>query len=99
MNTDMGRLNMILTKDDMNRIQEYPDRMSLALHGKTKKEAKRLLNNVINTIRHPFTMEVIHGYNHGTVLKDMIFEEMINPRIITKDVPFYNIGETILYIK
>ena len=98
MNDDMNRLNMILTAEDMNRIQEYPDRMSLDLHGKTKKEAKRLLNNVINIIRHPFTMEVIHGYNHGTVLKDMIFEEVINPRIVSKNVPSYNIGETYLYI-
>lgn len=98
MNDDMNRLNMILTAEDMNRIQEYPDRMSLDLHGKTKKEAKRLLNNVINIIRHPFTMEVIHGYNHGTALKDMIFEEVINPRIVSKNVPSYNIGETYLYI-
>ena len=98
MKDDMNRLNMILTAEDMNRIQEYPDRMSLDLHGKTKKEAKRLLNNVINIIRHPFTMEVIHGYNHGTVLKDMIFEEVINPRIVSKNVPSYNIGETYLYI-
>ena len=98
MNSDMSRLYMVLTKEDMNRIQEYPDRMSIDLHGKTRREAKRLLNNIINTIRHPFTIEVIHGYNHGTVLKDMIFDETINPRIISKDVPFYNIGETYLYI-
>ena len=98
MNTDMVRLNLILTQEDMKRIQQYPDRMSLDLHGKTRREAKKLLNNVINTIRHPFTMEVIHGYNHGTALKDMIFEEVINPRIISKDVPSYNIGETFLYI-
>ena len=99
MNSDMGRLNMILTKEDIDRIQEYPDRMSVDLHGKNRKDAKRLLNNIINTIRHPFTMEVIHGYNHGTVLKDMIFTEEINPRIISKDAPVYNIGETILLIR
>lgn len=99
MNSDMSRLNMILTKEDIDRVQEFPDRMSVDLHGKTRKEAKKLLNNIINVILHPFTIEVIHGYNHGTALKDMIFNEEINPRIISKDVPVYNIGETILLIR
>ena len=98
MSGDMNRLKMILTEDDVNRIQELPDRMSVDLHGKTKKEAKRFLNNIINIIRHPFTMEVIHGYNRGTVLKEMIYMEDINPRITSKNGLYYNMGETILYI-
>ena len=98
MKSDMMKLNMILTQEEINRIQEYPNGMRIDLHGKTRKEAKRLLNNIINATLHPFTMDVIHGYNHGTALKDMIFEEDINPRIISKDVPVYNIGETILLI-
>ena len=98
MKSDMDRLEMILTKEERERIQEYPDRMTIDLHGKTQKEARRLLNNVINVIMHPFTMEVIHGYNNGRALKDMIFTEDINPRIVSKKVPVYNIGETILSI-
>lgn len=98
MSNDMGRLNMVLTKEDINRIQEYPDRMFVDLHGKSRKEAKQLLNNIINIIRHPFTIEVVHGYNHGTALKDMIITEEINPRIISRNVPAYNVGETILLV-
>lgn len=98
MKSDMDRLEMILTQEERDRIQEYSDRMTIDLHGKTQKEARRLLNNIINVIMHPFTMEVIHGYNHGTALKDMILTEDINPRIVSKSVPVYNIGETILSI-
>ena len=98
MGDDMDRLIIVLTKEEVDRIHEYPDGMSVDLHGKNKREAKKLLNNIINTIRHPFKMEVIHGYNHGTALKEMLYTETINPRITSKEALFYNMGKTIVSI-
>ena len=100
MSKDLDRLSMIFCKDDLERIIVHPDKEKIMvdLHGKTRKEAKKFLNNIINVIRHPFTLEVIHGYNNGTVLKEMISKEEINSRIVSKVVPFYNVGETILSV-
>ena len=98
MTNDMDRLKMILTADDMSRIKEQDGRLRIDLHGKKKQEARWLLNTVINIIRHPFMIDVIHGYNHGIVLKAMIFEEDINRRITRRVSSNYNMGETYILV-
>ncbi len=99
MSTDMDRFKTILIKEDAERIRESADKVSVDLHGQNRREAKRFLSNMINMVRHPFTLEVIHGYNHGTALKEMINSEEINPRIIERTTLTYNLGVTVLSIR
>ena len=98
MSTDFMRMQMIFSKEDMSRIELSESGIVVDLHGKHKGEAKRLINNIINIVNHPFIMDIIHGYNNGIVLKKMIHEESINCRITEKYSSAYNYGETFLVI-
>ncbi len=79
--------NMIFTKDELSRlsISESQDdtNVTLDIHGMKCIETKIMINNIAATIRTPFTIRVIHGYNHGHDTKDMIADEtkMSNRRI------------------
>ncbi|MBP3196034.1 MAG: hypothetical protein J6N21_03410 [Butyrivibrio sp.] len=98
MSTDLMRMQMIFSKEDMSRIELSESGIVVDLHGKHKGEAKRLINNIINIVNHPFIMDIIHGYNNGLVLKKMIHEERINSRVKGKYSNSYNYGETFLVI-
>ena len=98
MSGDMLKMKMLFSNDDMNRISESNDGYVVDLHGKHRCEAKVFINNIILLTNHPFTMVLIHGYNRGTVLKEMIFDEPINSRIIDKQVSAYNMGRTMLTV-
>ncbi len=74
--------------------------ITLDLHELDRNQAALLINNTIAIIRCPYTLEIIHGYNHGLVLKQMITNTLAktNKRIGTlKSVP-YNPGISILSI-
>ena len=73
-------------------------KVMLDLHELNKLRAARLLNNVITIIREPFTLEVVHGYNRGTVLRTFVNTELKNKRIKTRYICSYNEGITVLKI-
>ena len=98
MSKDLCRMKILFTAEDMQRITEKEDGFKVDLHGKNRWEAKILIRNIINMVNHPFTLDVVHGYNHGIVLKTMINNEDINPRIISRKVSDYNMGETYLIV-
>ncbi len=72
--------------------------LQLDLHGLKKYEAKRLINSLIALCNGRFILELIHGYTHGTVLKEMIAAEITNTRITEKWSFAYNPGRTLLEI-
>ncbi len=97
------KMSMILTKDDMERVsvrKEDDENLVLTadLHEMKYKEAYRFVNNLIALNNEPFELDLIHGYNHGTVLRDMIHKDLDNPRIISKTLLLWNEGETLLSI-
>ena len=98
MDKDLQRLSIIFTADDMNRITVSEDGLLVDLHGKSRHEAMVFINNIINLINHPFVLDVIHGYNRGTVLKQMLRKEKINSRIVSRKGSNYNMGETFLMV-
>ena len=73
-------------------------KVMLDLHQLDRYKAARLLNNVITIIREPFTLEVIHGYNRGTVLRTYVNTELKNKRIKNRYICRYNEGVTVLNI-
>ena len=98
MSADMNRMQIVLSSEDMRRISEVEDGYRVDIHGKNRWEAKTLIRNIINLVNHPFVLDVIHGYNHGVVLKVMINSEDINPRIVCRKTSNYNMGETFLTV-
>ena len=92
------QLGMLLTKEELNRIKIKGNQITVDLHHLKVKEAKRLLNNIVAINRSSFTMECIHGYNHGTALKEMIQGDFNNKRILSKKSLQHNLGLTELTV-
>jgi len=97
----LARLTLVLKKADLDRIriEERTDTVLVDLHNLGTKDAKILLNNIINLNKNDCNIKVIHGYNNGIALKDMINRRFVNPRIEKKTECVNNKGVTILACK
>ena len=73
--------------------------MTVDLHGTSAEQARELLLNWLSHSPESVTeLRVVHGYNRGTLLRDMVRQELTPPRIRTK-LPALNPGETRLILK
>ena len=68
------------------------------VHGMKCRQAERFINNLINIARCQFVMTVIHGYNHGTTILEMVRNELNNRHIVNRYTDNYNRGVTYLAI-
>ncbi len=68
------------------------------LHGLLKDEARIELDKKISNIIKPTKLTVIHGYNGGRVLKDLVQKQYKNKRIIKVEPDFFNQGNTVYHI-
>jgi hypothetical protein len=95
----MNRFRLVLKKEDMERIRisdTNDEEIIVDLHELGTKEAMVLVNNIINLNRDNCNIKVIHGYNHGTALKDMINSRFKNPRIVSRHGVASNLGVTVI---
>ncbi len=88
------RLEMILKKDQMERIQFGTQTVTVDLHGMRRAECCWLIKTLIASILVSFQMNLIHGYNHGTRLKEMIVEKNLSSRITEMHSDPWNPGVT-----
>lgn len=58
-------------------------------------EGRRYLNNVIAMLRNGCRLEIIHGFNHGTDMKAMVWA-CKSDRIVKRYSPTYNPGITFI---
>lgn len=73
--------------------------MSVDLHGVYLEDARNLLLNWLDHVPSDVTeLRVIHGSNRGTVLRDMVRDELSHPAVKAK-LPTMNPGETRLILK
>lgn len=97
------KLAMVLTRDELNRIRIQRDaygeiRITADVHGMTCHEARRFINNIINLVRVAFRLIIIHGYNHGTAIKDMLAWNFNNTHITERHPDPWNQGVTYMSI-
>jgi len=98
-----NRLKAVFTSEEINRltiskIDETKIQIIADVHGMKCKQARRFINNIINTVRVAFQLIVIHGYNHGTAIKDMLAQNFNNTHIAEKHLDPYNKGVTHMLI-
>lgn len=81
-------------------IQEkHGNVLEVDIHGMTAGEAKRALEQLLNRVDAKVTeIRVIHGYNGGQTLRDMVRLRLKHPRIAAKLVCL-NPGETRILLK
>ncbi|NLG93096.1 MAG: Smr/MutS family protein [Clostridiales bacterium] len=73
--------------------------LEVNIHGMTAEEAKRGLEQLLNRADAKITeIRVIHGYNSGQALRDMVRLRLKHPRIAAKLVCL-NPGETRILLK
>lgn len=89
----------IFTADENSRltITEYKNknvRIIADVHGMKCLQARRFINNIINSVRTVLRLIIIHGYNHGTAIKDMLTENINNSHIIKQYQDSCNKGVT-----
>lgn len=96
---------MIFTQEDMQRLQiiKTPNSDCLStvivnVHEMKCYEARRFINNLINVIHIAFTMVIIHGFNHGTAIKDMLAHSFINSHIQNQYLDIHNPGVTYMLL-
>ena len=99
----IDRLHMILSHDDFNRItKKWVDidaiHLVVDVHGMNCYQARRLIKNIINMANCTFQLEVIHGYSHGTAIKDMLAQNFKNSHVREQYQDYYNKGLTHMLI-
>ena len=72
-----------------NRLQIRYD-----VHDMSAKKAKSKIRSLIAVTPCTADICIVHGYTHGTAIKDMIQTEQISRRIMSKGSPEYNPGIT-----
>lgn len=97
------RLKMVLTQSEMNRIKISESRsgkirITADVHGMKCYEARRFINNIINIVRIAFQLVIIHGYNHGTAIKEMLAQNFSNDHIYEQFPDRRNQGVTHMLI-
>lgn len=97
------RLQLILSSEDFSRltISEFSDnglQIVVDVHGMKCFHARRFINNIINTVHCEFQLVIIHGYNHGTAIKNMLAEDFSNSHIEERHLDVDNQGVTHLLI-
>lgn len=97
------KLKIILTNEEISRltiseIDETKIRIIADVHGMKCSQARRFINNIINTVRVAFQLIIIHGYNHGTAIKDMLAENFSNTHITEQHLDPHNKGVTHMLI-
>lgn len=98
-----NRLRIVFTDEEISRltiseVDERRIRIVADVHGMKCNQARRFINNIINTVRVAFQLIVIHGYNHGTAIKDMLAQNFSNTHITEKHADPYNQGVTHMLI-
>lgn len=75
------RMRIIFPELDLQRIKFIKeDYLMVNVHGLSINKMVRLLKNISCLNRNGFTMRIIHGFNHGTKLKDAIRKEKLFTR-------------------
>lgn len=99
----VGKLNMIFTSDEMARLNvnnsmDGSIQIIVDVHGMKCCQVRRFINNIINIVRETFRLIIIHGYNHGTAIKEMLNQNFSNPHIRKQYNDLYNQGITHMLI-
>ena len=93
------KLELIFTEEELRRLSIKENtcnkmRVYADVHGMKCYQARRFINNVINAIRRAFELIIIHGFNHGTAIKDMFANNYSNLHITQKYASRFNKGIT-----
>lgn len=99
----LTRLSIILTTEELNRISvkentEKTISIIADVHGMKCYQAKRFINNLICLLSNVYEIIVIHGFNHGTAIRNMLHSNFSNHHIKQMFIDKQNQGVTHMLI-
>lgn len=101
-NSILSQLAIIFSDNELDRISITDERnhisITIDVHRLKCHQAKRLINNIISLVRTAFELIIIHGFNHGTAIRDMLSNNFNNNHIEKKYIDQYNQGVTHMLI-
>ena len=99
------KFKMVLSPTEINRLKIKTNcsndegiNIEVDVHGLTCKQAKRFIKNIINLGNTAFLLKIIHGYNHGTAIKEMLSTNFYNSHVIKKYPDQFNKGITYMQL-
>ena len=97
------RISFLFSKEDIARIKFSVQKdgkklVTVDMHGLRAKDARKFIKNLVAINKEGYDMCFIHGYNHGTAIKEIIWNEKLNNRITDKRGIQKNPGITYLSV-
>lgn len=97
------RLSFVINGDDAWRLSFKETDGALSVwydaHEKTVPSARRDISNIAAMVSGRTKLNVIHGYNNGTAIKQMLRTSRISNRVLSVSSPAYNPGITQIELK
>lgn len=99
----MERMSFVLAGEYLEKVRVHERAnneivVQVDVHGMSANVARRTLTNIIAILREPFTLDVIHGFNRGVAIKNIIRTDLASNKIKWASSPNWNPGETFLQI-
>ncbi len=93
------RIMFLFSRDEISRINDEvrtdgSHLITVDMHGLSTNKAKRFLKNLVAINKEGYEMCIIHGFNHGTAIKEMVKNEKLSERVIEKSPVKNNPGRT-----
>lgn len=88
------QMRLILNKEELSRISFNENEMTVDVHGLSVNKMIHFLKNISCIYRFDFKLRIIHGYTHGTKIKDTIATTKIFTRNYSLEPDEFNPGVT-----
>ena len=98
MSEQVKKFEFVFSRDDIQRFSVVDGELYVDVHGLTCPKAQRLLKNTIALLRGDITIYVIHGYNHGHAIKEMLRNTKLSRRNYQTQHVDWNPGMTKLVV-
>lgn len=103
-NATKNRMTYIFPGENNKRVKVYRNSddevvVAVDVHGMTVDKTQGTLNNVIAMMRGAFQLRVVHGYSHGTAIKEMLYTTFKNARATAFVGMKTNYGESYCEVK
>ena len=74
--------------------------ITIDLHGMRREDAEKTVEKAFASAGpNTYQIQIVHGFNRGTSLKDMIYEEFRSDKRVKRIMPGENQGVTVLVLK
>ena len=72
--------------------------ITIDVHGLKAADAVRAIRNTVRAVPYDMTLQIIHGYNGGTAIRDSLRDHFLGDNVTGIETPWYNPGITYINV-